>query len=114
MMLRRSLLSVIKHHNKLSNNVSLRAFSQSKLQFCSNKTEVDDDNKLKNDPDVKQYLKELHSDFDPKVKKNTETREAKNVQQVLSELYGETDTTEKKNYSSVGMHMHLLHFFLLL
>ena len=100
-MLRRSLMSVIKQQNKISNNISLRAFSQTKLQLCRNKNEEDD--RMKNDPDVKQYLKELHSDFDNKVKKATDSKESKNVQQLLSELYGETDTaTEKENFSSVG------------
>ena len=94
-------MSVIKQQNKISNNISLRAFSHTKLQLCRNKNEEDD--QMKNDPDVKQYLKELHSDFDNKVKKATDSKESKNVQQLLSELYGETDTaTGKENFSSVG------------
>ena len=95
-------MSVIKQQNKISNNISLRAFSQTKLQLCSSKNEKEDV-RMKNDPDVKQYLKELHSDFDNQVKKATDSKESKNVQQLLSELYGETDTaTEKENFSSVG------------
>jgi len=76
------------------------------------------DDELKNDPDVKNILKEFQSDFkdiikqeehivDDKVTENSNetpqnnSSSGKNISQLLSELYG-TQAEKKETYSSIG------------
>jgi len=100
--------------NKVSNiNSSVGGVSISTSQPLKNK-----DDELKNDPYVKNILKEFQSDFKEEVKqeepiidnKDSETSaetppnnssSGKNISQLLSELYG-TDGEKKETYSSIG------------
>lgn len=100
--------------NKVSKiNSSVGGVSISTSQPLKNK-----DDELKNDPYVKNILKEFQSDFKEEVKqeepiidnKDSETSaetppnnssSGKNISQLLSELYG-TDGEKKETYSSIG------------
>ena len=86
------------------------------FSLTSKRLSSDSDEEIKNNPDVKKILNEIHRDFDNKDKvkhsvapESDAPRESppagKNVSQLLSELYGQTEAApdkENQNFSSIG------------
>ena len=101
----------------MTRHIKVTHMSSRQLSVTQNNWSSDGDDQVKNDPDVKNWIKEINKDFDPKTKTVTDDTEkkeeapssnAKNVSQLLSELYGEaeTGTGSKENFSSVGEYLH--------
>ena len=102
-------------------NIVLRSYVPPvrNLSLTSKRLSSDSDEEIKNNPDVKKFLNEIHKDFDNKDKvKHPVAPESdvpkesppagKNVSQLLSELYGQTEKAEaapdkeNQNFSSIG------------
>ena len=102
-------------------NIVLRSYVPPvrNLSLTSKRLSSDSDEEIKNNPDVKKILNEIHRDFDNKDKVKhpvapgsdvlKESPPAgKNVSQLLSELYGQTEKAEaapdkeNQNFSSIG------------
>ena len=96
------------HHLTTKHSLVFRTHQRSvHLGLCR----LNSDDQFKNDPDIKQIVKDIHSDFDDKPSNNEDemkkddSSSKKSVSELLSELYGEDNVKQdstKDKFSSVG------------